>query len=150
MGFWRMGQRSGFPRQTRRIRLRRSYGGTSEVTPAFGGQPTRGPGDALATENQFGGQATLTHAVHFVGVPTIVADQLGAFVGDVLGDDCQEFGEGEDLEIGDLRFTIYEADAKGLGSARALRAVPAGSASCWRRRVSKRCFTTPPSACSTR
>jgi len=50
-------------------------------------------------EHQFGRQAALAHAAHLVRVPPVVADHLGAFVGDVLGDGGQGVGEGEDLEV---------------------------------------------------
>jgi hypothetical protein len=46
--------------------------------------------------------------------------------------------------------SLRAARSWALGSARALWAVPAASDSCWRRRVSKRVFNTPPRACSTR
>ena len=71
-----------------------------EVAPAFGGQfEGRGRGEAGTANHQFRGQSTLAEAAHFVGVPAVVADHLGALVGDVLGDGGEEVGGGEELEI---------------------------------------------------
>ncbi len=71
-----------------------------EVAPAFGGQfERRGRRDARAANHQLGRQGALADAAHFVGVPAVVTDHLGAFVGDVLGDGGQEVGGGEDLEV---------------------------------------------------
>ena len=44
-------------------------------------------------------QPPLACAAHLVAVSAIVADHLGALVGDMLGDGGQEVGGGEDLEV---------------------------------------------------
>jgi len=47
-----------------------------ELAPAFGGEfGWRWRANAGAAHNQFGRQAALAHAAHFVGVPAVVADR---------------------------------------------------------------------------
>ena len=71
-----------------------------EVAPAFGGEPGRwGRGDAGPANDELRRQATAAHAAHFVGVPTVVADHLHAFVRYMLGDGGQEISRSEHFEV---------------------------------------------------